>query len=111
MHPKRLIVVAQDPGLLASLEFSLAAEGFAVTSSATLAGLDPASCDLAILDHQTLRVDQPTTEAFLACADRVIVLGDDPQKPRRTKPVHYVQKPLRGNELLTAINIALVDVA
>lgn len=111
MHPKRLVVVAQDKALLASLEFTLRAEGFSVTSSASLAEVDPRAFDLAVIDGRDLHADRQEAAHFFSRAGRVVLLGDDPRQWLAHKAVKFVQKPLRGNELLTAINIALVDVA
>lgn len=111
MCQTRLLVVAHDDALRESLSFALAAEGIPVTAIKTLSRTVEARFDVAVLDSEAVRLAPRTADDIFLITDSVIVLGDEESLWSVKKPLLFVQKPLRGNELLSAINVALADVA
>ncbi len=111
MRQTRLLVVAHDDALRNSLSFALAAEGIIVTALKTFACSAGAGFDFAVVDFEVVRLAPHTADEIFLITDRVIVLGDDESSWSVQKPLLFVQKPLRGNELLSVINDTSADVA
>ena len=105
MH--RILVVAPDLDLRRSLDFALGAEGYAVTSRASIAAPEIThDFDCTVVDHHALGDDKPVAQAFLRAFAPSILLAN---KAHEFSAIAFrtVLKPHLGPALIAAIREAI----
>lgn len=106
--PESVLVIASDDTLRRSLAFLLEAEGYAVSSHDRMPlGLAPGEqrSRCVIVDEGSLGAG--TWERLAELADAIVVLLS---RARELPPgrIHTVEKPLLGDDLVAAVEAALV---
>lgn len=104
----RILLVAPDSDLRKSLEFALQAEGYEVTSRASIAArLQPGTYDCTVLDHHAIGNDRKAAASFCSIFAPVILLANE--QPHALSPAAFntLMKPLLGAALSEAIREAI----
>jgi len=103
----RILLVAPDSDLRKSVEFALQAEGYEVTSRASIGARERPHYDCTIVDHHVLGNDPHAAADFCEIFEPVILLAN--QVPHALSPYAFrtVMKPLLGAPLTNAIHDAI----
>lgn len=104
-----LLVVAPNATFRNSLRFALEAEGYDVTTTASLATLaSPASrFDCSIIDHHALDGTGADGRRMLAAAAPVVLLANSPAHPLAALSFRTLTKPTLGAALSDAVRAAI----
>ncbi|RUV73226.1 MAG: hypothetical protein EOR30_17695 [Mesorhizobium sp.] len=108
---RKVIVIAFDDALRRSIAFLLEAEGFEVSSHQTLhQALETAKSRrrCAIIDEDVLSSGQEVWNKLRMLADCVVVLLSKGAEFPPEVPVHYVEKPLLGRNLVQAVETTIL---
>jgi CheY-like chemotaxis protein len=106
MH--RLLVVAPTPDLRRSLHFALEAEGYLVTSQASIASRQlPGDFDCTVIDHHALDGDIERARSFCELFSPIVLLANSPDHPAASYAFRTVLKPTLGGALTAAIRQAI----
>jgi DNA-binding response OmpR family regulator len=103
----RILLVAPDSDLRKSVEFALRAEGYEVTSFASIGANERASrYDCTVLDHHAIGLDPAVAARFCDVFAPVVLLANQPIHTLSPVAFRTVQKPLLGAALTDAIRDA-----
>lgn len=103
----RILLIAPDSDLRKSVVFALRAEGYDVTSSASIGAHERASgYDCTVLDHHAVGLDPAAAARFCRLFAPVVLLADQPVHTLSPLAFRTVQKPLLGAALTDAIRDA-----
>jgi CheY-like chemotaxis protein len=104
----RILLVAPDSDLRRSLEFSLTAEGYEVTSRASIGARErPDAFDCTVVDHHALGNDGRAAANFCSIFAPVILLANKLDHELSPSAFRTLLKPLLGAALTDAIYAAL----
>lgn len=107
-----VLLVAPDSDLRRSLEFSLAAEGYEVTSRASIGAHEqPSAFACTVVDHHALGPDPQRAAAFFNIFTPVVLLANAQEHPLSPRAFRTVMKPLLGAALTDAVRDALETAA
>jgi len=106
MH--RILLVAPDSDLRKSLEFALRAEGYEVTSRASIGARErPGAYDCTVIDHHALGNNRAVAAEFCIIFAPVILLTNHRNHPLSPWVSRTVLKPLLGAALIGAVRDAM----
>lgn len=106
---KDVLVIAADAVLRRSLEFLFEAEGFAVSSHDAIPARAKrqARNRCAVVDESALTFDTEEWARIAELTETIIVLLDEARELPRDMPVHTIEKPVLGAELLETVKAAM----
>lgn len=108
MH--RILLVAPDSDLRKSLEFALQAEGYEVTSRASIGARErPSAYDCTVIDHHALGNNPAFAAEFCTIFAPVILLTNHREHPLSSSAFRTMLKPLLGAALIEAIRDAVMS--
>jgi hypothetical protein len=102
-----VLLVAPDSDLRKSVEFALQAEGYDVTSCASIGARERPRYDCTIVDHHALGNNQRFAADFCRIFRPVILLANLVPHPLSPFAYRTVMKPLLGAALTDAIHDAI----
>lgn len=108
MSTGHILIIAPEYDLRQSLEFALAAEGYAVTSRPGVRGeASSVRFDCTVLDEKAIAGRMDDLLGFIASAHPVVLLADAPVTWLSDKVVGFVEKPMLGAALSAAVALAV----
>jgi DNA-binding NtrC family response regulator len=104
----RILLVAPDSDLRKSLEFALQAEGYEVTSRASIGARErPGAYECTVIDHHALGNNSAAAADFCSVFAPVILLTNHPGHPLAPLAFRTLLKPLLGAALIGAVRDAM----
>lgn len=109
MPDGRILVIAPNSDLCKSLAFALEAEGYAVTTQATIPGSDASrGYDCVVLDHRAAVGARDDVLSFCRSSRPVLLLAGAAQPWLSREVFEVVPTPLSGDALSDAVRSAVL---
>jgi DNA-binding NtrC family response regulator len=104
----RILVIAPNSDLRRSLAFALEAEGYVVTTHASIPGSDSSrGYDCVVLDHKAAAGARDAVLSFCRSSHPVLLLAGTPQSWLSSEVFNVVPTPLSGDALSAAVRSAV----